>query len=366
LFGRKLDRESAGMQISSNTGDRRIAMAEARTPHTAEEAASFRAALAAANMSPLWEAEDRTGDRRHGPEPAQLWRWDQVEPLVTEAIRATTIESADRRVLSLRRQASNTGPNVLTSNLVAALQILMPGEVAPPHRHTMGALRFVMEGEGAETIVDGKACLMEPGDMIITPGWTWHEHIHKGKSRMVWFDGLDVPLHVHLETVRFQPGPARDVPQQWPDAAFAAAGLVPQANFEKRSYSPLYRYPWGLAKAALDAAPPAEDGSRILRYTNPTTGGPAIDLIDSFLVGLDPGRPTRTSRSSAAGICVVAEGSGTSTIGDREIAWAKNSIFTVPHGNWTSHRADTKSVLFMMTDRDLMQRLGLLTDEFRA
>jgi gentisate 1,2-dioxygenase len=341
-------------------------MAEAKTPHTAEEAASFRAALAAANMSALWEQEDRSGDRRHGPEPALLWRWEQMEPLVTEAIRATSIESADRRVLSLRRPASNAGAQMLTSNLVAALQILMPGETAPPHRHTMGALRFVMEGEGAETLVDGKACLMEPGDMIITPGWTWHEHVHKGKSRMVWFDGLDVPIHSHLETVRFQPGPARDMPKQLPDAAFAAAGLVPQVKFDGRTYSSLYRYPWGAAKAALDAAPPAEDGSRTLRYTNPTNGGPALDLIDCFLMGLDPGRPTQASRSSATAICVVAQGSGTSKVGERDLAWGRNSIFTVPHGNWASHRADDEAVLFMMTDRDLMQRLGLLTDEFRA
>jgi len=341
-------------------------MAETRTPHTPEEAASFRAALAALDMSALWEQDERSVGHRPGAEPAQIWRWEQVEPLITEAIRATSIESADRRVLSLRRPASNSAAQMLTPNLVAALQILMPGEVAPPHRHTMGALRFVMEGDGAETLVDGKACVMEPGDMIITPGWTWHEHVHKGKQRMVWFDGLDVPIHSHLETIRFQPGPARDMAPQLPDAAFAAAGLVPQTKFEGRSYSPLYRYPWATAKAALEATPPSEDGSRILRYTNPTTGGPALDLIDCFLVGLDPGRQTRACRSSATAICVVAEGAGSSKIGEREFAWTKNSIFTVPHGNWTSHRADDKAILFMMTDRDLMHRLGLLTDEFRA
>jgi gentisate 1,2-dioxygenase len=340
-------------------------MAHSTTPHSADEAAAFRAALAAANMSPLWEDEDRTGGGRRGPEPALLWRWEQVEPLITQAVRATSIENADRRVLSLRKPASNSVASGLTTNLVAALQILMPGEVAPAHRHTMGALRFVMEGEGAETLVDGKSCPMAPGDMILTPGWTWHEHVHKGSTRMVWFDGLDVPIHRHLETIRFEPGPAKDLPAQLPDAAFAAAGLVPQASFDRRSYSPLYRYPWDAAKAALAAAPRAEDGSRTLRYTNPMTGGAAMDLIDCFLVGLEPGQPTATCRSTSTAICVVAQGSGTSRIGERDLAWGRNSIFTVPHGNWVSHRADQDAILFMMTDRDLMQRLGVLRDEVR-
>ena len=339
-------------------------MAQPASGPSAAETAEFRAALAAANMSALWEDEDR-GDRRGGAEPALLWRWEQVEPLIGRAVRATSIENADRRVLSLRKPASNAGAPGLTTNLVAALQILMPGETAPPHRHTMGALRFVMEGEGAETIVDGKSCAMAPGDMILTPGWTWHEHVHKGKARMVWFDGLDVPIHRHLGTIRFEPGPAKDLPQQLPDAAFAAAGLVPQGSFEPRADSPLYRYPWAAAKAALAQAPKAEDGSRMLRYTNPMTGGAAMELIDCFLVALEPGQPTVLCRSSASAVCVVAEGSGTSQVGERSLAWEKNSIFTVPHGNWTSHRADAAATLFVMTDRDLMQRLGVLRDEFR-
>ena len=340
-------------------------MAHPITPHSAEEAAAFRAALDAANMSPLWEDEDRTGGGRRGPEAALLWRWEQVEPLITEAVRATSIENADRRVLSLRKPASNSVAAGLTTNLVAALQILMPGELAPAHRHTMGALRFVMEGDGAETVVDGKSCPMAPGDMILTPGWTWHEHVHKGSSRMVWFDGLDVPIHRHLETIRFEPGPAKDLPAQLPDAAFAAAGLVPQTSFDRRSFSPLHRYPWDAAKTALGETPRAEDGSRILRYTNPLTGGAAMDLIDCFLLGLDPGRPSAQTRSTSTAICVVAEGSGSSRIGERDLAWGRNSIFTVPHGNWASHCADASAILFMMTDRDLMQRLGVLRDEVR-
>ena len=331
--------------------------------HTVD-AAAFRAALAAANMAAFWEEEDR-GVHGGGPEQATVWQWAQMEPLVSQAVLATTIENADRRVLSLRKPASNSPAAALTSNLVAALQILMPGEVAPPHRHTMGALRFVMEGEGAETLVDGKSCVMEPGDMILTPGWTWHEHVHKGKTRMVWFDGLDVPIHRHLGTIRFQPGPAKDLPPQMPDAAYAAAGLVPQGA-PARSYSPLYRYPWATAKAALAHAPQAKDGSRTLRYTNPTTGGAAMDLIDCFLVGLAPARPTAETRSSSSAVCVVAEGSGSSTVGDRTFAWTKNSIFTIPQGNWTSHRSDEGATLFLMTDRDLMQRVGLLRDEVRA
>ena len=341
-----------------------MARTAGNSPHSPEEATAFRAALAEANLSALWEQRDPGADRRREPEAAQLWRWEQIEPLIGEAVRATTIENADRRVLSLTRPASNASGPGLSTNLVGALQILMPGETAPPHRHSMNALRFVIEGDGADTIVDGKPCPMAPGDMILTPAWTWHEHVHRGERRMVWFDGLDVPLHLHLETIRFEPGPAHDLPPQLSDAAFAA-GLVPQVQAGSGSSSPLYRYPWATAAAALAEAPRGADGARTLRYTNPLTGGSALDLIDCFLVGLAVGAPTTPCRSSASAVCVVAEGSGTTRVGERELAWGKSSIFTLPHGNWVSHRADEAAVLFVMTDRDLMRRLALLHDEFR-
>ena len=130
-----------------------------------------------------------------------------------EAAKITDPAAVERRVLQLVDPEA-TGPAAgTTTNLSANLQILLPGEAARPHRHTMNALRFVMEGKGAYTIVDGKSCLMEEGDLVITPGWTWHEHVHKGTGPIVWMDALDAPLHRYLGTDVFEPGPTHDVPE---------------------------------------------------------------------------------------------------------------------------------------------------------
>jgi gentisate 1,2-dioxygenase len=64
--------------------------------------------------------------------------------------------------------------------MYAGLQRVLPGEVAPAHRHTQSALRWVVDGEGAYTAVDGERVTMAPGDFIITPMLTWHDHGNPG------------------------------------------------------------------------------------------------------------------------------------------------------------------------------------------
>ena len=338
---------------------------------TGTENAAFRSRMAELGLSPLWEQYDTSAGPRGGAPPGHVWRWAELEPMIELAIRATGMDGAERRALTLRPPGANApGPGV-TANLTAAVQVLMPGETAPPHRHSMNALRFVMEGEGAETIVDGKPCPMAPGDLILTPGWTWHAHVHRGSvagsgGRMVWLDGLDVPVHAWLGTAAFEPGPPPRYPELPSDAAFAGAGLVPETAGAAQPYAPLFRYPWENAARALALAPPAADGVRRLRYTNPLTGGSALPLIDCFLVGLAGGRTTRPLRSTGSAVCLVVAGAGRTSVGETELAWERHSIFTLPHGNWISHRAEgAGATLFMMTDRDLMHRLGLLRDEHR-
>ena len=162
----------------------------------------FQSAMEAAHVVALWELED-TANRP--PEPPHIWRWETLEPLLETAIEATSMTDAERRVLVLDNPAMAEAGHGVGSGLTLGfnLQILMPGETARPHRHSMNALRFVMEGAGATTIVDGKPCPMEPGDMVLTPGWTWHEHVHEGDRRMIWLDVLDVPFHRYLDTGAF-------------------------------------------------------------------------------------------------------------------------------------------------------------------
>lgn len=339
----------------------------AQSAVSAADGADFHSAMQAAAVSPLWERHDRNVDNQPRSEPPFLWPWRTVEPLIQRAIDEVTTETAERRVLSFANPGLGGGKRICaTTNLNAGVQILMPGERARPHRHTMNALRFVIEGSGAETIVDGKPCPMEPGDMILTPAWTWHEHVHHGDERVVWLDSLDVPLVDYLDAAFFEPGPTNEFPTLAPDSAFTAAGFAPQCADDSGAlaYSPLFRYSWSDAVAALAATPAAADGSRLLRYTNPATGGPVMSLLDCYLLGLPAGRETAAMRTTANAVCFVAEGDGVTRVGDQTVGWTKNDLFTLPHWNWISHRAETPDAkLFVITDRDVLRKLELLREE---
>jgi gentisate 1,2-dioxygenase len=274
--------------------------------------------------------------------------------------------AVERRVLSLvnpRPKAIEDESTVRT--LSAAIQILLPGESARPHRHSMSALRFVLEGSGAFTVVDGKPCAMNYGDLILTPAWCWHEHVHRGTVPVLWLDVLDVPFHLYLGTAQFQPGPVNDLPATIPDEAYAVPNIAPEMSPGTMNHSPVFRYPYEAAASAVSAAPVTLDGSRRVRYVNPTTGGCAMAFIDSHLVQIDTLASTRRVRSTSNAVCCVVEGAGETQVGGETISWHKRDIFTLPRGNWITHKAGSKTArLFVVSDRDLMMRLGLLHDEY--
>jgi gentisate 1,2-dioxygenase len=318
-----------------------------------------------ANLAPLWE-----NAKAHRPPPppeaTYLWSWDKIRPLLADAIEVASPEAVERRVLQLVPPIAKHQDEQQTSRTLAAnIQILLPGEKARPHRHTMNALRFVLEGSGATTIVDGKACPMEEGDLILTPAWTWHEHVHEGKAPILWLDALDVPFQQYLGTGAFQPGPVADMPETVADAAFAVANVVPDTNYATKEYSPVFRYPYATAAKAVAAAPPARDGSRRVRYVNPLTGGSGMAMMDCFLVQLDPGATTLPFRTTANSVCCVVEGSGESEVGNDTVRWKKRDIFTLPQGNRIVHKSIGGTArVFQVSDRDLYARLGLLKEEY--
>jgi gentisate 1,2-dioxygenase len=205
---------------------------------------------------------------------------------------------------------------------------------------------------------------MSEGDLIITPGMSWHEHTHGGTAPIVWFDALDVPLHNYLGTALFEPGPPKHYPKSADDAAFAVPNIVPELP-DGASYSPVFRYPRSASLAALAAAPLARDGSRRIRYVNPLTGGAVMSLIDCTMARLEAGHETIPYRSTSNAVCVVVDGTGTSRAGKETFEWQPRDIFTLPHGNWVSHRAQSEgATLFMVSDREVLRRLDLLTEEY--
>lgn len=321
------------------------------------------------HLVPLWESKTAATFGKQ-QEQSEIWRWSAMLPIVMETAKIKAAHVLDRRVLlKTKPSRHHEYDEAVTGQLFADFQLVQPGEHAHPHRHPMNALRFVVQASaGAKSVVDGKDCSMEPGDLILTPGWCWHEHINTGKDPVIWLDVLDVGLHYVLSHTGFQPGPVRDLAPQMADSAFTTAGIVPRmdgADHANRSYSPIFRYPWADAVRALEASPVAPDGSRHVRYSNPLNGGPSMALMDSTLMQLESGKPTRKYKSNASTVCFVKEGKGESRIGDKIIEWSQHDLFTIPSNLFASHQSKGgKARIFQVSNREVYRRLGLFNEAY--
>lgn len=326
------------------------------------------AELAACHAQPLWDRYQRIATREpRACDTPLAWAWRDMLPLIERASREVSMEDAERRVLLLTHPAFGGAP-VTTTNLGAGLQTLLPGETARAHRHSLQALRFVMQGSGAITSVNAQRCPMDQGDLVLTPAWTWHEHAHPGAERLVWFDGLDLPLLRHLDSVFFElagPGAAsvEPPPTRSPMARHEGATLGPDGGADGNRY----RYSWQRASGVLAAAVAAPDGSRLLRYVDAVSQGAVLPTLDCYLLQCAAHQPTRARRSTSNAVCVVVQGSGRSVIGSQTIDWQRNDVFTVPHWNWVSHTAASEGAcIFMMTDREFLASMGYLREESAA
>lgn len=338
-----------------------------------ETPADLLAALVKANTLPLWDRYSRLVPTEiKTPDTSMLWPWAEIEPLVVRSLAEAPMTDSERNTLLLVNPVFG-GDAVTTTNLIVDFQFMMPGQFTTVHRHSTSAIRLVVEGNCGVTTVNGKACSMREGDLVLNPQWCWHEYSNDGDERVVWLDGLDLPLLRHLGTVVVEHGergrkPARHLENlsRLPDTAFASAGLVPVDQPAAPVYSPMFRYPWTSVVAALDAMPPGADGTRKLRYTDPLTGGPVTPTLDCYAWSLARGAETTPYRSTSNAVCLVVEGEGVSSVGGVTHHWQPHDVFSIPHWNWTTHRATTPGAkLFLLTDREVLNRLALLREETR-
>lgn len=318
---------------------------------------SVRQALDALNLEPLWERSE--GGLRPRPEPIapQIWRWADIEPLLDDIIASVPMDRVDRRVLTLKNPDPRHRLTTTTRSINCGIQILMPGETAPPHRHSPNALRVVLEGEGGATTVNGIEYGMERGDVILTPSWTSHAHLHHGTGRVVWIDFLDVPLYRNFDLVFFEID-RDDTPAE--NAEAPTVGRVHSGPL------PVGRFPWEAVAAELAEAAPGGDGARIHDYLDPTVGDAALPTLDCRAIALPPGEATTASRSSANAVCLVLDGEGETEIDGEMLSWRRNDLFTLPHWSWVSHRpAGDGATLMAVSDRPALRRLGLLQENSR-
>src|SRR5260221_2732964 len=209
------------------------------------------------SLAPLWEVlGDLVTPQPKSPCVPALWRYDEVRPSLMEAGELITAREAERRVLVLENPGLR-GASAITRTLYAGLQLILPREIAPSHRHTQSALRFVLEGRGAYTAVDGERASMHPGDFIITPSWAFHDHGNTGDEPVVWLDGLDIPLVGMLDAgfAERHPQEVQPVEKQEGDTlARYGINLVPIEHRRRTSASPIFVYPYDRSREALERA----------------------------------------------------------------------------------------------------------------
>lgn len=327
--------------------------------------------IATHGLTPLWEVLGAlVPSSPRSPALPALWRYAELRQLVMEAGQLITAEEAERRVLILENPGLR-GQSCITQSLYAGLQLILPGEVAPAHRHSQSALRLVLDGEGAYTAVDGERTTMRRGDFIITPAWTFHDHGNPGDQPVVWLDGLDIP------TVRFlDAGFAEKAATQTQAVARPEGDALARygSNLLPMDYAPkpadptrVFVYPHDKTRTSLLAiaaagAPDPHLGHK-LRYVNPATGASPMPTIAAFTQWLPAGFETRGLRSTDGTIHVCLEGEGEAEIAGQTWRFAENDVFVVPSWQTLKLRAGRDAMLFSFSDRPVQQALGLWREE---
>ena len=321
------------------------------------------------NLAPLWEV-------LHALVPplpqtgcvAALWKYAEIRPFIMESGSLITAMEAIRRVLILENPGLR-GQSSITRSLYCGWQLILPGEVAPSHRHTQSALRFIVEGSGAYTAVDGERTTMHPGDFIITPSWTWHDHGNPGNEPVVWMDGLDIQI-LQLFGAQFMETYPEDMqPVSKTEGASTVRygnNMVPLGPIPTSGTSPIFNYPYARSRETLDGlsrnqAADACHGWK-MQFINPLTGGFVMPTIGAFIQLLPGGFRSSPYRSTDGTIYSVAEGGGRVRIGEESFAFAPRDIFVVPPWHPVRFDAAQDTVLFSYSDRPAQTALGLFRE----
>jgi gentisate 1,2-dioxygenase len=323
------------------------------------------------NLAPLWTSLNDliTPEPRSKCVPAH-WRFADVRAAMMEAGGIITAKEAERRVLVLENPGLR-GQSKVTTDLYAGVQLVLPGEVAPAHRHAQTALRFVLEGGGAHTSVNGERTLMNEGDFIITPPMAWHDHGNESDRPIFWLDGLDIPV-VQFVDASFAEHLGEDEqsitrPTGDSDVRYGA-NLLPVDHRPAGGTSPIFNYPYVRTREALERMRRANAWDPChglkMRYVNPNNGKYAMATMATFTQLLPKGFSTEPYRSTDATVFVPIEGRGRSRIGgDVVVEWGKRDIFVVPSWHHVQHEADEDSVLFSLSDRPIQEALYLFRED---
>ncbi|MDH3445263.1 MAG: cupin domain-containing protein, partial [Deltaproteobacteria bacterium] len=313
-------------------------------PETPEVIALHRR-LAEHSLGGHWQQRERN--------PAlvpHLWPWSVIHSCLMESgevIKLGGIDDAAKRRTVQLVNPSLTDKKATTRTLQMSIQLVRPGERAECHRHTAAALRFVVESDGTGyTNVEGERMMMEPGDLVLTPNWTWHDHYNAGKNNLVWLDVLDAHLANHLDAMfheNYAEGPAQPIVKRDGYCKQQFGAIRPRVMDAANRALP-YNYKWSDTLQTLkDVASAGQidphDGV-LLEYVNPVTGGPTMPTIGCWAQMIQPGESTKPHRHTSSTIYHVVQGEGFTSVGakkgvGKELAWGAHDCFFVP--SWTWH-----------------------------
>ena len=295
-----------------------------------------------------------------------LWKWKDVYGSLMRAGEVVSMEDAERRTVRLLNPALKER-QATTHTIQFSFQYVKTGERARPHRHTAAAFRFILKGSGAYTTVNGQKCVMEEGDLILTPRLTWHDHTNDSGKPIIWLDGLDIPLVQSLQQLAFEPYPQEAQPIQ--KLSGEVAPFYDHARLTQAPVAEFFHYKWRdtdrILRALVETAAPDRFDGYLLEFRNPMTGGPTMPTIQCALELLRPGQETEAHRHTSTVIYHAFRGKGSSFVGDERFDWEEGDSFVVPL--WHPHRhlnrsSSEEAILFSMSDAPVLKSL----DVYRA
>ena len=329
--------------------------------------ADYVAELKSNNLMPLWP-NLRAVLPPEKPRPATQathWPYAAIRPLLIKAGELTPIEKAERRVLVLANPGHTLEKMQASAAIYLGMQLLLPGEWAPSHRHTPNAVRMVVEGEGAWSTVEGEKCPMLRGDLILTPTGLWHEHGHDGTEPVIWLDVLDLPLVYYMEA-SYHVDSGRQTPRKdHGERRYARGGIVPTPVFERANKAyPMLRYPWADTKAALESLALDQPDLQAVQvtYVNPETGDHAENILGFYAMMLRPGQTLTLPARSPATVFHVIEGGAQVQIEDKRFALVEADTCCAPGYTPITLRnsASTQpAFLFIADETPLHKKLGV-------
>lgn len=344
-------------------------------PRVASPALTLVDRIRAADAIPTWEdAAKIVGTGAGGTYRPYLWKWSEMRALLMEAgDEVTPHRGAERRSIDHVNPTLPASSLSTTHTLGTAMQLVRPGETAPAHRHTAGAIRFVIEAgdERIYTTVNGEKLIMQTRDLILTPTMTWHDHNNESDHDLIWFDVLDYPLVNYLKAGYFEAYP--DGKQQIVydlDYSVNRLGSVRPAYGRYEHETPVLRYPWADVVAQLSTMsrrqPDPHQGYSVT-YAGPDGGPGTLPTIGCYVQLLPPGFRTLPYRAGDSRAQVVLDGTGVTLLDGQAYEWSVGDVLSIPPWTWIEHRNTSASdaVFFYASERPLLESLKLWRHERR-